>query len=103
MQKLQIPKRTRRTPAENNDQTAEEYFAEMDQKFNRMIEEMAALLEWKPETVAGFIFQSLNLWYWSGKTPFEIAAQQHYYQTQFAFTSLKLRRETFLSNAGIDD
>lgn len=96
MMKIAKPKPKAAKPTD--EQTAAEFYADIDAAFDRQIKELAAVLDWKPETVAGLIFESLNKFYWKGKTPFEICAQQHYWQFNFGYTSRKLRRECFLSN-----
>lgn len=94
--KLEIPKKKKSEPV----QTPEEVFAEVTKASEKNIKHLARLLEWKEETIVGLIIEAINedKFYWRGITPYEIAAQQLYWQTNFGYLSRKQRRETFLSN-----
>ena len=92
MQKFPKPKK----PKPPNE-PAEDYFAEEDLRFENVISELANRLEWKKTTVAGFIFQALQVFDWRGHTPLEIAETHLAWQNHFWKTRAQ-RREGFLRN-----
>lgn len=84
-------------PAKNeNQQTAADYYKEIDLAFNKTIAELAALLEWKETTVAGLIFEALKVSDWRGYTPPEIA--EKHLDWQDIWETRAERRRGFLRN-----
>lgn len=80
-----------------SDQNAADYYAEIDLAFNKTISELAALLEWKETTVAGFIFEALKVSDWRGYSPAEIAETHLRWQNENWETRAE-RRRGFLLN-----